>query len=135
MFSVRCYEEIRQLKLMAARLIFRALCDYVHNKKWANGHRPKNKRDRTNKASFEAARDWLFDSSTEDLELVCLEKIEDGFLSVDEAAEFLSSMEEELMSFEAACDILKWSPDWVRRRIPRLKAADLRRVGKKNGFL
>jgi hypothetical protein len=125
-------DEINGVKQMAARVIFRALCDYIHYRKWSNGRRPKNKIDRRQKETFEEAKSWLYGypiaPSTDPVD------IEDGFVSQLEARRLLDDMDQ-TMSFETACDILGWSPSWIRERIPAISAEDLRRVGKKHGFL
>jgi hypothetical protein len=125
-------DEISVIKRMAARLIFRALLDFVHYQKWSNGRRPKNKVDRRNKETFEDAKLWLFEP-TPCAEFDGLIETED-FMSQLEAQRLLETFDQ-TMSFETSCAILGWNPEWVRRRIPRLTAEALRRVGKKHGFL
>lgn len=116
MIDQRIHDDMPALRTMASRSIFRALMDYVHFKKWSNGCIPKNRNQRESKEAFETAREWLFDPIPENDD-VRLREID------------------QTMSFESYCGILGWDPGWIRERIPKLKAADLRRVGKKNGFL
>jgi hypothetical protein len=127
------HDELPQLRKTMARMVFRALLDYVHNKKWANGKVPKTKRDRRCKDLFEETRAWIFDLPLPTDACGVLE-IEGDFVSEAEARVILDSFER-LMSFESACGILGWDPDWVRSRLPALTVEQLRRVGKKHGFV
>lgn len=130
--SSRYHDEMRQIKLYAARMLYRSFLDYVHYKKWSNGRRPKNKRDRREKAIFEDAKAWIFDGVENDASSTV--DVEDDFISQIAARTVLESFDH-VMNFETACGILGWDPDWVRRRIPDVTAANLKKVGKRNGFL
>jgi len=132
MLPQKYHDELPPLKNAAARMIFLALMDYVHNRRWSNGRRPKNKRDRSNKVIYEEARSWLFDSLVETCDGSDVDSEDD--LSAAAVAGALNELEH-LMSFESACGILGWDPQWLRDRIPSLNEEDLRRVAKKNGFL
>lgn len=114
-----------------ARMVFRALLDYVNNKKWSNGRIPRNKRDRQCKDLYEQADIWIH-GRTIDTPIPPLE-IEDDFISEDEARVVLDTFEC-LMSFDSACGILGWDPDWVRSMLPGLTQEQLRRVGKRYGL-
>lgn len=123
---------LSQIRIMASRIVYRAVCDYVHYKKWSNGRRPATKRDAAQKELFEEARSWIYGEPVEP----CVGDIdiEDNFMGMEEARALLESFDE-MMSFEAACDILGWDAEWIRSRIPSLSAEDLQRVGRKHGFV
>jgi len=128
----RVHDEIQQIKQLAARMLVRAFCDYVNNRKWANGRRPKNKRDRRKKGRYEDARLWLF--SEQDCNASDDVVVEGNFISLLEAQAFLEASDQ-TMSFETACGTLGWDPDWVRRMLPTVTPEALRTVSKQLGFV
>jgi hypothetical protein len=133
MLPQKYYDDLPPTRNAAARIIFRALLDYVHNRKWANSKRiPRNKRERTAKLLYEESRSWLFDNEIEVCS-GCIE-VENNFVAQEEAVRLLQEFEY-VMSFESACGVLGWDPGWIRKRIVSLKEEDLRRVAKRNGFL
>jgi hypothetical protein len=114
-----------------ARMVFRALLDYVNNKKWSNGHIPRTKRDRKCKDLYEQADIWIHGRKI-DVPPPPLD-IENDFIPESEARLILETFER-LMSFDSACGILGWDPDWVRKMLPGLTPEQLRRVGKRYGL-
>jgi len=133
MLPQRFHDELPQLRKTMSRLVFRALCDFVHNKEWANGKRPKTKRDRRCKDLFEEARAWIYGLPLPPTPPHSIE-IEDDFISEAEARTVLDALEH-LMSFDSACGILGWDPEWVRSMLPALTPDRLRKVSKKHGFV
>jgi len=132
MLPQRFHDELPQLRNTMARMVYRALCDFVHNKKWSNGSVPKTKRDKRCKDLYEQADIWIHGIPV-DTPVPPLE-IEDDFITEDEARIVLDAFER-LMSFDSACGILGWDPDWVRKHLPGLTPEQLRRVGKKYGLM
>jgi hypothetical protein len=101
---------LRELKALASRLFFRALCDYVNYKaKWGNGEEAHTKKDQDQKENFDSAKQWFNDSFDYD--------------------------DDWILSFESVCDMLEWDSEWVRQKLETLEPADLRRVQKKCGLV
>lgn len=131
MLPQRFHDELPQLRKTMARMVFRALLDYVNNRKWSNGRRPKNRRDRHCKDLYEQADIWIHGREIETPPPPL--EIEDNFVTEDEARVILEAFER-VMSFDSACGILGWDPGWVRRMLPNLTSEQLRRVGKRYGL-
>ena len=129
------YSALDPTKKFIAKLIFRALCDYVHYKRWADGTRvPTNRKQREEKVAYEQAASWLFEeplSSLEDDAEIC---VEDCSVGQEEARGILRIMDA-FMTFESACDTMGWDASWIRERVPNLTKHDTDVASKKLGFM
>lgn len=99
-------------KKFYSKLIYRAICDIVN---YRDSEDPKNLE------IYEHAREWMYNGfATEEHEdRAIYEKLK----GADDA-----------MSFETACSMLKWDPDWVREHVKSLTRADLEHIGR-NGLI
>lgn len=99
-------------KRFYSKLIYRAICDIV------------NYRDSKDEEKLEihcAAVEWMYDGM----------KVED---CDDDILRAKLKIFDDAMSFETACSMLKWDPDWVRTRVRRLTRKDLEHIGR-NGLI
>ena len=128
------YESLDPTKKFIAKLIFRAMCDHVHFKRWADPERtPMSRKQREEKAAYEQATSWIFDAP----EIVIQEdviEVEDEGIDQDAARNILRILDD-LMTFESACAILDWNAEWIRERVPKLTKKDTDRASKKLGFM
>lgn len=102
---------VRQ-KRFYSKLIYRAICDIV------------NYRDAVDEDKREihcTAVEWMYDG-------VQVEDCED-----DELKAKLQNFDD-AMSFETACSMLRWDPDWVREKVKKLTRHDLEHIGR-NGLI
>lgn len=103
---------IARQKRFYSKLVYRAICDIVN---YRDSDKPKKRE------IYEQAREWMYNGFD-------TEKCED-----EEAFARLRKCDE-AMSFETACSMLKWDPDWVRVRVKKLTRKDLERIGR-NGLI
>lgn len=113
--------DTENLKKFLAKMLYRAICDFVNYKK---------SRNIKSKLLYEEARTWIYNIEAD--------QDNDQPPLPDECPSCWTNKElckaDRYMSFETICDILGWNAEWVRVRIGRLTRVDLQRIGK-NGVL
>lgn len=90
-----------------SKLIYRAICDIVNY---------RNSKSDEHTEIYESAVDWMYNGPdpVEEYETMC---------------DF-----DDVMAFTTACSMLKWDPDWIRKKVKKLTRRDLEHIGR-NGLI
>lgn len=103
---------IARQKRFYSKLIYRAICDLVNYK---DSKRPGAEE------IYESAYEWMYNT------------FEPEECDEDDPQAKLRQLGD-VMSFQAACYLLKWDPCWVRERVLLLTKKDLEHIGR-NGLI
>jgi hypothetical protein len=99
-------------KRFYSKLIYRAICDIVNY---------RDSQDEEKREIHCMAVEWMYHG-------VKVEECDDDALRMQLQAF------DDAMSFETACSMLKWDPDWVREKVKKLTRYDLEHIGR-NGLI
>lgn len=103
---------LAQQKRFYSKLVYRAICDIVN---YRDSERPKFV------DFYKSAYEWMYHGvETEELEDKEMWKLMKSF--------------DDALSFETACSVLCWDPEWVREKVATLTRKDLERIGR-NGLI
>ena len=108
-------EDVRNV---ARALILRAIRDYVCYKK---------SKCKKRKKIYTDVAEWMY-GVPEDAPIDDLPDLPPD-MSPEEARRFLR-VSEQIMSFEGICELLGWSPSYIRAEVKRLTPRDLARLGR-----
>jgi len=101
---------IARQKRFYSKLIYRAICDIVNY---------RNTERREFIEHYKSAVEWMYNGTD---------------VNEDKSVQVELRVLDDAMSFDTACNLLGWDPDWVRLKVKKLTKKDLEHIGR-NGLI